>query len=118
MHTALKPLFAGAGRAAAMAASAQPFAGYDLHEIDTRQARQAERIERGIERGQITRDEARLLRREQRTVARFEAQYKADGYVSRDERRELVALLDRVDYRIRHFRRDWDGRDERNGRRG
>jgi hypothetical protein len=110
MHTALKTLIAASGLAAALAASAQPFAGYDLHEIDARQARQAERIERGIERGQITREEARMLRREQRTVAHFEAQYKADGFVSRDERRELTKLLDRVDDRIRLARHDADVR--------
>lgn len=110
MNTALKTLFAAAGLAAAMGASAQPFAGYDLHDVDARQARQAERIERGVERGQITREEARMLRREQRTVAHFEAQYKADGHVTRGERRELTKLLDRVDDRIRQARHDADVR--------
>ena len=107
----LKTLLATAATLASMAASAQHFAPIDSREIDARQARQEERIERGLEKGDFNRREARMLRQGQREIARAEAGAKADGHVTRYEMRHLTALLNQADVQIRHFRH---GRDERN----
>lgn len=110
MHTALKSVLAAAAAVASIAASAQPFTRIDTREIDTRQARQEQRIERGLARGEFTRHEVRTLRQGQREIARVEARAKADGRVSRGEMRTLIALLDQADAQIRQMRHDRDGR--------
>lgn len=110
MNTFLKSVLAGVAAVASITASAQPFARMDTREIDTRQARQEQRIERGLARGELTRGEARSLQHGQRQIARAEARAKADGRVSRDEMRSLVAMLDRADEQIRRLRHDRDGR--------
>ena len=113
MNTTLKTLLATAATLASMAASAQHFAPIDTPEIDARQARQEERIERGFAQGDFNRREARTLRQGQREIARAEAEAKADGHVTRYEMRRLTALLDQADVQIRQFRH---GRFERHGR--
>jgi hypothetical protein len=110
MHIAVKSVLAAAAAVASIAASAQPFFGHDIAQIDARQARQAERIERGLARGDLTRREARTLQRGQREIARMEARAKADGHVSRDELRHLTAMLDQADAQIRQLRHDRDAR--------
>jgi hypothetical protein len=70
-----------AGTAAASAAS-----------VNGKQARQYDRIETGRESGKITWTEGLKLRGEQNKIARTEAQYRADGYLSASERRKLNAM--------------------------
>jgi hypothetical protein len=60
--------------------------------IDGKQAWQAKRIEHGRETGQITWTEGLKLRAEQNRIARLEAEYRSDGYLSPSERRKLRAL--------------------------
>jgi hypothetical protein len=110
MHVFIKSVLATAAVVASIAASAQPFARIDTQEIDARQARQEARIERGIARGEITRWEARTLLQGQRQIARFEAHAKADGRVTREEMRQLTAMLDQADAQIRELRHDRNGR--------
>jgi hypothetical protein len=81
--------------------------------IDQRQARQEQRIQRGVARGDITRREARELWRQQREIERAEANARADGRINRREMQELMAMLDDADQRIRHQRRDQDRPDWR-----
>jgi hypothetical protein len=81
--------------------------------IDQRQARQEQRIQRGVARGDITRREARELWRQQREIERAEAHARADGRINRREMQELMAMLDDADQRIRHQRRDQDRPDWR-----
>ncbi len=95
---------------AAFSASAQGYDRSETPEIDARQARQEARIERAMARGELTRFEARDLRRGQREIARVEADAKADGFVSRSELRHLTALLDEADQKIRQMSRDRDTR--------
>jgi len=105
-----KLALAALAAAASMGASAQHFAAAATPEIDTRQAQQQARIERGVARGEITRREARTLMQGQREIARTEARAKADGRVSRFELRQLTAMLDRADAQIRQAaRHDRDG---------
>ena len=106
MHIAFKTLIAAATTAAALAASAQPFTRIDTSVIDARQARQEERIQAGVARGELTRREARTLEHAQRDIARAEARAKADGRVSPSEMRQLVAMLDRADAQIRALRHE------------
>src|SRR4051812_6973863 len=92
-----------------ISAHAQPFGRGELSQIDTRQARQEQRIERGMARGEITRHEGRRLIQEQREIARVKARAAADGRITRTEMRELTAMLDQADVQIRQVRHDRDG---------
>ncbi len=115
--------WAAALSAVTLAASAQtyPHDRYQANQqerslsINERQARQEQRIQRGVARGEITQREARDLWRQQREITRAEANARADGRIDRREMRELTAMLDEADQRIRHQRhdqqnrRDWRG---------
>ena len=110
MHTTVKSALALAAAVASIAASAQGWSQVDTRDIDARRVTQQQRIEQGIERGQLTRFEARELRRNLHDIARVEDQAKADNRVTRGERRQLLAMLDRNDARIAELRHDRDGR--------
>ena len=69
--------------------------------IDARQAEQAARIDAALHQGRLNRHEFRSLQREQAAIRRFEAQAKADGIVTRAERRGLQRMLDRAERHIR-----------------
>lgn len=100
----LKTLVFGALIAAASAgAMARPMAhGAVRDDIDMRQARQAARIDAALHEGRLSRREFRALQREQVAIRRYEAQAKADGYVTRHERRQLQLMLDRASEHIRN----------------
>jgi predicted XRE-type DNA-binding protein len=115
--------WAAALSAVTLAASAQTYQ-HDRYQanqeerslsIDQRQARQEQRIQRGVARGEITQREARELWRQQREISRAEANARADGRINRREMQELTAMLDEADQRIRmqrhdpQNRRDWRG---------
>jgi hypothetical protein len=68
--------------------------------FDARQERQARRIREGRRSGELTRHEARRLRRQQSRIAHLAERYVDDGRLSRRERRELDALQDRASRRI------------------
>jgi len=70
-----------AGTAAASAAS-----------IDGTQYRQGKRIEHGRETGKITWTEGLKLRSEQNKIARKEAEFRSDGYLSASEKRKLHVM--------------------------
>lgn len=101
----LKTLVFGALIAAASAgAMARPM-GHDhgrFDDIDARQARQAARIDAAWHEGRLSRREFRALQREQVAIRRYEAQARADGFLSRHERRELQLMLDRASQHIRN----------------
>ena len=56
--------------------------------------RQANRIQRGINNGQLVKREVRKLRRQQRHIKQSMAHYKRDGHLNRHERSKLNQLLD------------------------
>jgi hypothetical protein len=70
--------------------------------VDRRQARQHERIVHGIRSGTLTPREAQRLRRGQAHLRRMEARAKADGRITRAERRRMHWVQDRQSARI-----DW-----------
>jgi hypothetical protein len=74
--------------------------------IDDRQARQAERIERGRDNGSITWTEGIKLRAEQNRIARTEAALKSDGYLSKSDRAKLTEMQNDASRSIRSERND------------
>ena len=91
--------FAGVSQAATAASTPR---------IDRREARQHARIHQGARSGQLTRHEARKLRRDQRHIARVERRAKADGVVTPQERRRITHAQNRESrriYRLKHNHR-------------
>ena len=105
-------LAAGAFSALAIAlpAAAQSWGGDPIHQ---RFRQLEERIERGAERGRLTRQEVRSLRIEFRQLVNLDARYRRDG-LNRWEFSDLNRRIDHLQARVRYERRDgddrWDGR--------
>lgn len=57
--------------------------------VNHRQFNQHERIEQGIRSGQLTQGEAKQLATEQHSIRQEERQYKSDGVLTKDERKDL-----------------------------
>jgi hypothetical protein len=57
--------------------------------VNQRQYNQHDRIAQGVRSGELTKDEAKGLRAEQRSIRQEERQYKSDGILARDERKDL-----------------------------
>ncbi|HWK37916.1 MAG TPA: hypothetical protein VNR88_03290 [Hyphomicrobium sp.] len=60
--------------------------------INNTQQRQLDRIEQGRQSGSITWTEGLKLRAEQKRISNKEAQYRANGYLTRSERAELQRM--------------------------
>jgi hypothetical protein len=93
---------------ALLAASAPALADHrgDAERIGERRYRLEQRIEQGRRSGELTRHEYGRLRSELRLIARDEHAYRADGYLSRPERRYLLARLDAVSRAVYREKRD------------
>jgi len=95
---------------AAVAAAAVVFPGYALAQstprIDNRQENQEERIERGVESGELTKKEARRLERGQEHVDRLEDKASRDGRITQRERDRIEDAQDNQSNRIRKQRHD------------
>lgn len=94
----------GMGASAYAQATGDPLGARDPG-VNVRQHRQHERIHQGVRSGELTRHEARGLRREQRAIRKEAREYKSDGKLTRDERRDLHRDLDRASrdiYREKH----------------
>ena len=111
-------LAAGAFSALAIAlpAAAQSWGGDPIHQ---RFRQLEERIERGAERGRLTRQEVRSLRVEFRQLVNLDSRYRRDG-LNRWEAADLQRRIDGLALRVRYERRDgedrWDDRRGRDGR--
>ena len=89
-------------------AVAVPVQGTKTPEINRRERRQRRRIRQGVRSGQLTKAEAARLRAEQRRIAAEKRRAKANGVVTRRERRKLVRAENRANrriYRAKHNRR-------------
>lgn len=97
----------------AVAAAATLMAGSAVAQpwmsINQRQARLDQRIDRGVQTGQLNRREAVRLRTEFRQLARLEARYRRNG-LSAWERRDLDRRFDALSAQIRAERNDWQHR--------
>ena len=78
--------------------------------IDQRQEKQDERIERGIEKGQITKKEARRLEKGQEHVEDLEEKARRDGKVTKDEKRRIEKAQDKQSQQIQKQRHDEQGK--------
>lgn len=85
------------------AASAQGVPRYDpppryeaTPRIDQREAQQQRRIVQGARSGQLTPHEYRRLQRQQAAIHRMERRARADGVVTRAERREIARAQQRA----------------------
>lgn len=75
------------------------------HRFEQRLDRQHSRIKQGIRSGELTRNEAKRLRNQQRKLVGLERRFTHDGFLDRHERRQLRrnlnAASDRI-YRPKH----------------
>lgn len=78
----------------ATTAAASAHSSNNSNRIDARQDRQNDAIELGRQTGAITWREGLKLRKEQREIAETEAQFKADGKLSKGERQVLKRMQD------------------------
>ena len=73
--------------------------------FDARLDRQWRRIEQGMRSGELTRKEAKRLKKRHRKLAKLQRVFLDDGRLSRKERRELTDRLDAASnriYRLKH----------------
>ena len=83
------------------------------HRIDSRQYSQQKKIAAGIRTGELTSQEARALKAEQRDIQAEERAYKRDGYLSSRERAELNRELNIAERNIYNQARDRQESDRR-----
>jgi len=57
--------------------------------VNQRQHNQQQRIKQGVRSGQLTKEETRDLRSEQKAIRQEERAYKADGKLTKEERKDL-----------------------------
>ena len=79
--------------------------GYHNSRFEQRIDRQQQRIEQGVRSGELTRKEAKRLRKQLRHIARLERRYTLDGHLDRYERKKLHNKLDVASnriYRLKH----------------
>lgn len=76
----------------------------DYHWLERRQARQNRRIRKGIDKGQLTRKEAKKLWRKHNKVAELANCYLEDGWLSRKETAKLNKHLEKVSHLIHRYR--------------
>jgi hypothetical protein len=62
--------------------------------VNKRQQHQAERIQKGVRSGELTRKEARGIANEHRDIKDLEREYRSDGTLSKRERADLNRRLD------------------------
>jgi hypothetical protein len=74
--------------------------------VNQKQSYQYSRIEQGRQTGKITWTEGVKLRAEQTRIARLEAQYRSDGYLSPSERRQLRAMQNNASAHIADEKHD------------
>ena len=74
--------------------------------VDQREANQQARIAQGAASGQLTPKETNRLEKEQAVINRAEANAKADGTVTRHERKRLHRLQDGASKDIQHQKHD------------
>jgi hypothetical protein len=78
--------------------------------VNARQHNQHHRIAQGVRSGELTLDEAKALRGEQRSLRQQERQYKSDGILAKDERKDLHRDLNASSRNIYNEKHDADTR--------
>jgi hypothetical protein len=78
--------------------------------VERRQANQFQRIREGRRSGDLTREEAKRLKKQQYRIERKFDRYTRDGRLTKDERRRLAKAQDRASRSIAESRRNDDYR--------
>lgn len=86
--------------------SAAPVPKPAVRPIDARQAHQEQRIEQGLQSGRLTAAEAARLQKGETLIDHAQAQARADGTVTRQERHRLDKMTDRESVAIRRQKHD------------
>ncbi len=74
--------------------------------VDTRQERQQQRIDQGVASGELNQREAARLNRQQDRIGKMEERAKADGVVTKGERRAIHNAQDRASRNIAREKHD------------
>ena len=74
--------------------------------VNHRQGHQRNRIHQGAHSGQLTKDEAKSLAQEQKTIRQEERAYKSDGVLTKDERKDLHQDLNQASKNIYNEKHD------------
>lgn len=74
--------------------------------IDQRQANQEQRIQQGVQSGQLTPEEAAKLRKGEDRIAKREAKLRSDGQLTPNERKQLNHQLDVQSKKIKREKSD------------
>ena len=86
------------------------FAGTDDPGVNRRQHRQKDRIKQGVRSGELTKEEAKSLRGEQKAIRQKEKAFKSDGQLTKDERKDLHQDLNQASKRIHEEKHDEEKR--------
>jgi hypothetical protein len=78
--------------------------------VNARQHNQQHRIADGVRSGELTREETKTLRTEQREIRQKERAYKSDGKLTRAERRDLHREQNQASQNIREEKHDAEQR--------
>ncbi len=81
--------------------------------IDQRQANQEQRIDNGIESGQLNEREANRLNKQQDHIDKMENRAKSDGVMTKRERARIGAAQDRASRHIAREKHDRQGKRHR-----
>ena len=87
-----------------------PYAQAETPVIDQRQANQEQRIDKGIENGQLNEREAARLNKQQDHIDNMENKAKADGVVTKKERARIGAAQERASRNIAREKHDRQGK--------
>jgi hypothetical protein len=90
----------------AAAAAVPAHAQTDTPGIDARQERQQQRIDQGVASGELNQREANRLERQQNRIQGMEDRAKADGVVTKGERRAIHNAQDRASRNIARQKHD------------
>ncbi len=89
------------------------FAEAEAPVIDQRQINQEQRIDQGIERGQLNEREADRLNNRQERINKLENRAKSDGVMTKRERARITAAQDRASRHIAREKHDRQGKRHR-----
>ena len=102
----LKRLVAGAGIALVSVAGLAQTATTATPKVDAREAKQDASIQQGVASGQLNAKETYRLEKQQANINRAEANAKADGKVTKGERKHLNHMQNKASKNIHHQKHD------------
>jgi len=85
---------------------AAPVPAPSTPKVDAREAKQEARIQQGVGSGQLTAKETYRLEKQQANINRVEANAKADGKVTKGERKHLNHMQNKASKDIHHQKHD------------